>query len=75
MLEWRNKMSLFDYVKENYSCYKNCLGYYYQADLASHPEILDEVNDCDFVFVESSARPPFSTPTRPARRASASPSA
>ena len=52
-------MSLFDYVKENYSCYKECLGYYYQTDLASHPEILDEINDCDFVFVESDYAEPI----------------
>lgn len=52
-------MSLFDYAKENYSCYKDCLGYYYQTDLASHPEILDEINDCEFVFVESDYAEPI----------------
>ena len=52
-------MSLFDYVKENYSCYKECLGYYYQADLELHPEKLDEINRCDFVFVESDYAEPI----------------
>ena len=52
-------MSLFDYAKENYSCYKDCLGYYYQTDLMEHPEKLDEINDCDFVFVESDYAEPI----------------
>ena len=52
-------MSLFDYVKENYSCYKECLGYYYQVDLEFHPEKLDEINRCDFVFVESDYAEPI----------------
>ncbi|HNQ32113.1 MAG TPA: hypothetical protein PKJ68_06530, partial [Candidatus Woesebacteria bacterium] len=52
-------MSLFDYVKEHYSCYKECLGYYYQVDLEFHPEKLDEINRCDFVFVESDYAEPI----------------
>ena len=52
-------MSLFDYVKENYSCYKERLGYYYQVDLEFHPEKLDEINRCDFVFVESDYAEPI----------------
>lgn len=52
-------MSLFDYVKENYSCYKECLGYYYQVALELHPEKLDEINRCDFVFVESDYAEPI----------------
>ena len=52
-------MSLFEYVVEHYSCYKECLGYYYQTGLMEHPEKLDEINDCDFVFVESDYAEPI----------------
>ena len=46
-------MSLFESVKDEWNVYSELLGYYYQTDILSHPEKLEEINNCDFVFVSS----------------------
>lgn len=49
-------MGLFEFVKNNCSCYPDVLGYHYIADIleTNPPKVsLDELNDYEFVFVSS----------------------